>query len=259
MYKDTLVMRSTGTTSITAFTEANMRNKQNRAFGKNDWRLQDDQNLKLAEAFEKKIDLDKKELTILLSLLENGKTSNVELAERLGLNDGNAAAYHVKLLAKRGILTRYTVQIDWKKIGLSSDFVIIAESDEKAELLALERHLIQLQEYYLKRLGDVLLLPTPSGCVLLRDISHCYGDKTMVIIAGSGTSDLDIAFFRENYLARAFEGVRTTLMTTRYRTVDNWVVQRDALDTLSAIFEAKNASEEEISEIREHLTSIIGE
>jgi len=240
-----------------------MHNKENGAFEKNDRRLQDEQNLKLAEAFEKKIALDKKELIILLSLLGDGKTSNVELAERLGLNDGNAAAYHVKLLAKRGVLTRYTVQIDWKKIGFPADFVIIAESDEKTELLALERHLIQLQEYYQKRLGNVLLLPTPSGCVLLRDISHCYGDKTMVIIAGSGTSDLDIAFFRENYLARAFEGafegIRTTLMTTRYRTVDNWVVQRDALDTLSAIFEANNASEEEMSEIRAHLKPLIEE
>ena len=81
----------------------------------------------------------------------------------------------------------------------------------------------------------------------------------MVIIAGSGTSDLDIAFFRENYLARAFEGIRTTLMTTRYRTVDNWLVQRDALDTLSAMFEAKNASEEEITGIREHLNPILEE
>jgi DNA-binding Lrp family transcriptional regulator len=237
----------------------NMHNKENGALEKNDRRLQDEQNLKLAEAFAKKIALDKKELIILLSLLGNGKTSNVELAERLGLNDGNAAAYHVKLLAKRGVLTRYTVQIDWKKIGFPADFVIIVESDEKTELLALERRLIQLQEYYQKRLGNVLLLPTPSGCVLLRDISHCYGDKTMVIIAGSGTSDLDIAFFRENYLARAFEGIRTTLMTTRYRTVDNWVVQRDALDTLSAIFEAKNASEEEMSEIRELLKPILEE
>jgi len=234
-----------------------MHRKGNRAFENNDRRLQEEQNLKLAEVLEDKIALDKKDLIILLSLLGNSKTSNVELAERLGLNDGNAAAYHVKLLAKRGVLTRYTVQIDWKKIGFSADFVIIAESDEKTELLALERYLIQLQEYYQKHLGNVLLLPTPSGCVLLRDISQCYGDKTMVIIAGSGTSDLDIAFFRENYLARPFEGIRTTLMTTRYRTVDNWAVQKNVLDTLSAIFEAKNASEEEISEIRERLKSII--
>jgi DNA-binding Lrp family transcriptional regulator len=234
-----------------------MHRKGDRAFENNDRRLQDEQNLKLAEVLEDKIALDKKDLIILLSLLGNSKTSNVELAERLGLNDGNAAAYRVKLLVKRGVLTRYTVHIDWKKIGFPADFMIIAESDEKSELLALERYLIQLQEYYQKRLGNVLLLPTPSGCVLLRDISQCYGDKTMVIIAGSGTSDLDIAFFRENYLARAFEGIRTTLMTTRYRTVDNWVVQKDVLDTLSAIFEAKNASEEEISEIRERLKSII--
>ncbi|MGA7076310.1 MAG: winged helix-turn-helix transcriptional regulator [Halobacteriota archaeon] len=235
-----------------------MSTKQRREFEKNDRRLQDDENLKLARAFAKKIALDEKELIILLSLLGNGKTSNVRLAERLGLSDGNAAAYHIKLLAKRAVLTRYTVQIDWKKIGFPADFVIIAESDEKRALLALERHLTLLQDYYQKRFGNVLLLPTPSGCVLLRDISHCYGDKTMVIMAGSGTSDLDIAFFRENYLARAFEGIRTTLMTTRYRTVDNCVVQRDVLDTLSAIFEVKNASEEEISEIREHLKPMIG-
>jgi DNA-binding Lrp family transcriptional regulator len=236
-----------------------MRTRQSRAFEKNDQRLQDDQSLKLAAAFAQKIAVDEKELVILLSLLGNGKTSNVRLAERLGLSDGNAAAYHIKLLAKREVLKRYTVQIDWKKIGFLVDFVIIAESDEKAKLLALERRLILLQDYYQKRLGNVLLLPTPSGCVLLRDVSHCYGEKTMVIIAGSGTSDLDIAFFRENYLARAFEGIRTTLMTTRYRTIDNWVVQKGAIDTLSAIFKAKNASEEEIKEIRERLKPIIEE
>gem|GEM_PF-6526751 len=36
----------------------------------------------------------------------------------------------------------------------------------------------------------------------------------MLITTGSATSDLDIAFFRENFMARAFQGIRTTLMTT---------------------------------------------
>ncbi|MFZ0010703.1 MAG: winged helix-turn-helix transcriptional regulator [Halobacteriota archaeon] len=208
---------------------------------------------RLAQALAKKIALDEKELIILLSLLGNAKTSNAELAERLGLSDGNAAAYHIKRLKTRAVLTRYTIQIDWRKVGFPADFVILAESDEKAALLALEKHFILLEDYYEKHFGNVLLLPTSSGYVLLRDISHCYGDKTMLVVAGSGTSDLDIAFFRENYISRAFEGIRTTLMTTRYRTVDNFVIQRDALDTLSAIFEATGASEEEISRIREHL------
>jgi hypothetical protein len=44
-------------------------------------------------------------------------------------------------------------------------------------------------------------------------------------------------------------------MTTRYRTVDNFVMQSDALDTLSAIFEATGASEDEIIRIRGHLES----
>jgi DNA-binding Lrp family transcriptional regulator len=234
-----------------------MRTEHSRESEKNDLRMRDDDGLKLAAAIAKNFALDEKELIILLSLLENAKTSNVKLAERLGLGDGNAAAYHVKLLKKRAILSRYTVQIDWKKIGFPADFVILAESDEKAALLALERHLTLLQDYYQKRLGNVLLLPTPSGCVLLREISHCYGDKTMVIITGSGTSDLDVAFFRENYLTRAFEGIRTTLMTIRYRTIDNCVVQRDAIDTLTTVFEAVRAPEEEIREITERLKPII--
>jgi DNA-binding Lrp family transcriptional regulator len=213
--------------------------------------------VRLAQALAKTVALDEKELIILLSLLGNAKISNVEMAERLGLRDGNAAAYHIKLLKKRAILTRYTVQIDWQKIGFPADFVILAESDETAPLLALERHLILLQDYYHEHIGNVLLLPTPSGYVLLRDISHCYGDKTMLVITGSGTSDLDIAFFRENYIARAYEDVRTTLMTTRYRTVDNFEIQSDALDTLRAIFEATGVSEEEVSRIREHLKPIV--
>jgi hypothetical protein len=68
-----------------------------------------------------------------------------------------------------------------------------------------------------------------------------------VIITYSGTSDLDIAFFRENYLTRAFEGIRTMFMTTRYRTVDDFVIQSDAVDILRAVFETTGASEEEIS------------
>jgi hypothetical protein len=69
----------------------------------------------------------------------------------------------------------------------------------------------------------------------------------LVIITDSGTSDLDVAFFRENCLTRAFEGIRTTFMTTRYRSADNFVIQSDAVDTLRAIFEATGLSEEEIS------------
>jgi DNA-binding Lrp family transcriptional regulator len=212
---------------------------------------------KLAQALGRKIALDEKELVVLLSLLANAKTSNVELAKRLNLSDGNAAVYHVKRLKTRGVLTRYTVQIDWRKLGFPADFVILAESDEKAALRALERHLVLLQDYYQKYFGSVFLLPTASGYVLLRDISHCYGDETMLIVTGSATSDLDVAFFRENYLTQAFEGIRTTLMTTRYRSVDNFVIREDVLDSLRAIFEASGASEEEISRIRKHLNAIV--
>ena len=92
--------------------------------------------------------------------------------------------------------------------------MILAESDEKAALLALERYLILLQDYYRKHFGNVLLLPTSSGRAAER-YKSLLCDETMLVITGSGTRDLDIAFFRENYITRAFEGIRTTLMTTR--------------------------------------------
>ncbi|MGA2884492.1 MAG: hypothetical protein ABSE80_04995 [Halobacteriota archaeon] len=53
----------------------------------------------------------------------------------------------------------------------------------------------------------------------------------MLVITGRRTSDLDIASFAENYTARAFQGIRTTLMTTRDRTVGNFVIRSDAVDT----------------------------
>ena len=67
-------------------------------------------------------------------------TYKYKLTERLGLSDGNAAAYHIKRLKTRAVLTRYTIQIDWRKVGFPADFVILAESDEKAALLALEKY-----------------------------------------------------------------------------------------------------------------------
>lgn len=162
-------------------------------------------------------------------------TYKYKLTERPGLSDGNAAAYQIKRLRSRAALTRYMIQIDWRKIGFPADFVILAESDKKAALLALQKHLALLQDYYEKHLGNVLLLPTSSGYVLLTYISHCYGGKTVLVVTCSGTIDLNIAFFRENYIARAFQGIRTTFMTTRYRTVDNFVIQSDAIDTLRVI------------------------
>jgi DNA-binding Lrp family transcriptional regulator len=240
-----------GVISFVRFRKLPSNMKQSRKFETADSRARHVKTL--AQALAHKIALDEKELIILLSLLGDAKTSNAELAERLGLSDGNAAAYHIKRLKTRAVLKRHTIQIDWRKVGFPADFVILAESDEKAALLALERHLVLLQDYYEKHFGNVLLLPTSSGYVLLRDISYCYGDKTMLVIAGSATSDLDIAFFRENYITRALEGIRTTLMTTRYRSVDDFVIQSGVLDTLCAIFEATGASEEEISRIRELL------
>ncbi|HYC20856.1 MAG TPA: Lrp/AsnC family transcriptional regulator [Candidatus Bathyarchaeia archaeon] len=65
-------------------------------------------------------------------------TYKCKLTERLGLSDGNAAAHHLKRLKKRAVLTRYTIQIDWRNVGFPADFVILAESDEKAALFALE-------------------------------------------------------------------------------------------------------------------------
>ena len=93
---------------------------------------------------------DKKLLTILQN---NGRISNVELAEVVNLSE-SACLRRVRSLEERGLIDRYVALLDHKRVGLTDTvFVhIVLKREEKSELEAFEnavKNIPEILECYL--------------------------------------------------------------------------------------------------------------
>ena len=90
----------------------------------------------------------------LLSILQNnGRISNVELAEAVNLSE-SACLRRVRSLEERGLIDRYVALLDHKKVGLTDTvFVhIVLKREEKSELEAFEnavKNIPEILECYL--------------------------------------------------------------------------------------------------------------
>jgi len=71
---------------------------------------------KIKKSENNNIKLDKKDLKILSLLNQNSRTNYVEISDSLKLTP-NAIIKRVKNLEKQGIIQRYTISINWKKLG----------------------------------------------------------------------------------------------------------------------------------------------
>ncbi|WP_322516654.1 Lrp/AsnC family transcriptional regulator [Rhodopseudomonas palustris] len=81
-------------------------------------------------------DLDTIDRKILASLQADGRITMQELADQVGLSV-SPCHRRVKLLERRGVITRYTAQVDQKAIGLHvSVFISIKLTRQKEEDLA---------------------------------------------------------------------------------------------------------------------------
>ena len=94
--------------------------------------------------------LDKKLLSILQN---NGRISNVELAEAVNLSE-SACLRRVRSLEERGLIDRYVALLDHKRVGLTDTvFVhIVLKREEKSELEAFEnavKNIPEILECYL--------------------------------------------------------------------------------------------------------------
>jgi Lrp/AsnC family leucine-responsive transcriptional regulator len=63
-----------------------------------------------------KFKLDQTDIEILSSLIDNGKYPTKELAKNLGIHP-NTLLQRIKRLEKNGVITRYTAQINYEKVG----------------------------------------------------------------------------------------------------------------------------------------------
>ena len=90
----------------------------------------------------------------LLSILQNnGRISNVELAEAVNLSE-SACLRRVRSLEERGLIDRYVALLNHKKVGLTDTvFVhIVLKREEKSELEAFEnavKNIPEILECYL--------------------------------------------------------------------------------------------------------------
>lgn len=172
----------------------------------------------------------------MLTLLENSKITNTQLAKLLEFKDGNSAAYHIRGMQKEGIIDRYTIVPNWKRIGLATEFIILAEADNDEQLLEIEKKHVIMADEYTKENENFVVTPTISGCVILQNVYHCFGDKTMGIIIGRATSDQDAAVYCKNYLVTRYPNIKVSLLINKYKTISDFFIDNKAIDTLKNYF-----------------------
>jgi DNA-binding Lrp family transcriptional regulator len=197
--------------------------------------------------------LDETDMAILLILLANSNVTNAELAKILEFKDGNSISYHTRSMQQEGIIDRYTIIPDWKLIGLGTEFIILAEAENEEQLLDIEKTHVFMADEYCSKMGDIVVTPTISGCIILQDVYHCFGDKTMAIIIGRASSDQDAAVYCKNYLTSRYPKIKTSLLINKYRTINDFIIDERAIKKLKKFFLAGDAASapellEELSE-----------
>jgi len=195
-----------------------------------------DKRKEIAEIISEFSSLNETDMYILLTLMENGKITNAELAKILEFKDGNSAAYHTRSMQKDGVIERYTIVPNWKKIGLATEFIILAEADNDEQLLEIEKKHVIMADEYAKENENFVVTPTISGCVILQNVYHCFGDKTMGIIIGRATSDQDAAVYCKNYLATRYPTIKVNLLINKYKTISDFFIENKAIETLKNYF-----------------------
>lgn len=192
---------------------------------------------KIAQIISEVSRLDETDMFILLELLQDSKMTNAELAKIMNFKDGNSVAYHTRTMQEDGMIDRYTIVPNWKRIGLPTEFIILAEAENEEQLLEIEKiHLIMTDEYASKK-GDIAVIPTISGCVILQNVYHCFGDKTMAIIVGRATSDQDAAVYSKNYLVKRYPNIKVSLLMNKYKTISDFFIDKNAIKKLKEFFQ----------------------
>ncbi len=191
---------------------------------------------KVAQILSEVSHLDETDMFILLELLANSRITHAELAKIMKFKDGNSVAYHTRTMEKENIIKRYTIIPDWKRVGLATEFIILAEAGNEEQLLEIEKKHIIMTDELAAQYGEIAAIPMISGCVLVEDVYHCYGDRIMGIIKGRASSDQDAAVYCKNYLVTKYPGIKVSLLINKYKTISDFFIDRNALKKLREFF-----------------------
>ncbi|MCZ7355784.1 MAG: hypothetical protein O8C65_02525 [Candidatus Methanoperedens sp.] len=98
--------------------------------------------------------------------------------------------------------------------------------------------------------GDIVVKETISGCVILKDVFHCFGDKTMAIIIGRATSDQDAAVYCKNYLVSIYPDIKVSLLINKYRTISDFFIDKPAIKKLKEMFQIGSVTSDVLKELQ---------
>jgi DNA-binding Lrp family transcriptional regulator len=201
-----------------------------------------EKNKKIAKIISDATYISETDTFILLTLMEDSKVTNAELAKILDFKDGNSVAYHIRNMQKDDIIDKYTIIPNWKKIGLSTEFIILAEAETEEQLLQIEKRHVMEAEVYASDIGDIVVTPTISGCVVLQNVYHCFGDKNMAIIVGRATSDQDAAVYCKNYLIKKYPHININMLLNKYKTINDFFIDTKVVEKIKEFLQISEES-----------------
>jgi DNA-binding Lrp family transcriptional regulator len=180
--------------------------------------------------------LNRKKAITLYRVLKDGRVSDTELMNSLGLKSANSASYYRRDLENQGIIQRYTALIDWRKLGYPAEFVVLIEGRDMETTFHVEKELVASLEDYVQEKGEVFILPSGEGRVVITDLSTCFGERPMTLLRGHATSEQDAIVFSRYYIAEKFTEARMTFLLVKGKGIQEGFIQRDYLDFMRGAF-----------------------
>lgn len=173
---------------------------------------------------------------VLASVLENGRVGDSKLAKLLKLKSATAAAYYRKDLENQGIIKGYTAIVDWRKLGYPTEFIVLLEGESTEANVEIDKEFTASLEEYSKKKGEVFVLPSGNGRVIISDILACFGERPLTVILGHATSDQDAIVYSRYYVAEKFTSAKTTFLLVKGRGIQNFFIQKDYIDFMKGSF-----------------------
>lgn len=120
------------------------------------------------------ITIDVTDLKILAELVENAKTSNVEIGRKLRIHP-NVIAYRINKLENTGIIKEYTTVLDFDKLGLTEQVYVGASLPKNSERDDILQQVAEIPQ----TVSVVSSLGSPESIVFLVGKSKDEVDKVM--------------------------------------------------------------------------------
>ncbi len=120
------------------------------------------------------ITIDITDLKILTELVENAKTSNVEIGKKLRIHP-NVVAYRINKLENGGIIKEYTTVLDLDKLGLTEQMYVGASLPKNSERDDILRQVAEIPQ----TVSVISSLGSPESIVFLVGKNKDEVDKVM--------------------------------------------------------------------------------